>query len=275
MNRRGEIAWSTKRVSGRILALGKLGISGRSTASTRWESTGSGRVERTTTSTDPQSWHCRIGMYISEPEFSSSATWRTSPTTPTTCRSPFTQSPTIALPSGSWPGHSRRASVSLIMMTGVAPVTVSRSVKSRPFFRVMPHGLHIAVADHAHERGRILIVLVSLALRSRTPRSVVTERQNVRQTGSLHAGDGSHALQQFVEVGILLGLRFVLRSWIDAPRRRVLGPESGVHLQHAQEAPDQQPGAHQQHTREGDLGNHQRRPRPHLSLASAGSALAQ
>src|ERR1017187_7935402 len=66
MNRRGEIAWSTKRVSAAALALGKLGISGRSAASTRSESTGSGRVERTTTSTDPQSWHCRIGMYISE-----------------------------------------------------------------------------------------------------------------------------------------------------------------------------------------------------------------
>ena len=137
------------------------------------------------------------------------------------------------------------------------------------------HGFDIAVADHAHERVRILIVLVRLALRSRAPRPVVTERQDVRQTGGLHAGDRSHALQQFVEVRILLSLRLVLRIWIDAPRRRVLGPESGVHLQHAQQAADQQPRAHQQHAREGDLGNHQRCPRPHMSLASAGAALAK
>ena len=101
-----------------------------------------------------------------------------------------------------------------------------------------------------------------MALRCGAPAAVAAQRKRVGESGCFDARDGFHTAEHFIEVSILLALRGVLASRIYAQRGRPFRPEAEVDVEDSKETSHQQAGPGQQHTREGDLGNHQRAANP-------------
>ena len=216
----------------------------------------------------PPVW--RIGRYISEPPAFSNASWRTSATTPMTVRPPSVM--TIC-PSGSWPGHNVRARVSLIITTG------SLDARSLSVQFVSPDRngnscrLEIPVAHNANEWLRRMVALpVNLPASGNTPRSVVAQRQDVRNPRRHNPRDRASPVQHIVDKGVLLGGTHNPETRIDSQRGRSLRLKSQIHVEDPDKAANQQARADEQDAGERDLGNHQPVAYPRMPRATAGAA---
>src|SRR5262249_21288685 len=112
----------------------------------------------------------------------------------------------------------------------------------------------IAVADDAYERRRTASPLERHALGAHAPGAVLAERKRIGDARGLYARYLLHPAQDVVEVRIALFGRRVAAVGIDANRRGVRRLESHVDLEHAEQAANEEPGAHEQHARKRDLG---------------------
>ena len=134
------------------------------------------------------------------------------------------------------------------------------------------HRGRVALGDDAHEGQRILAALVGDALRARAPGAIAAERQRVGDGRALDARRLPHAPQHVVDVrGALRGRRDAAVG-IDADRRRARRLESHLHVEHADQAANQQAGADEQHAREGDLRDDERVAHPGAAAAFGRSA---
>ena len=135
--------------------------------------------------------------------------------------------------------------------------------------------LEITVAHNANEWLRRRVALpVNLSYGRDSPRPVVAQRQHVGNSSRHNAGDRPGPAQHIVDKGVLLGETRDPKTRVDPQRSRALRLKSQIHVEDAEKAPNQQPRADQQHTGEGEFGNHQPIADPGMPLAAARTAAA-
>ena len=125
------------------------------------------------------------------------------------------------------------------------------------------HGAQIAGRNDIDERGAGIFVGSLHALDPRrAPRAVLSEGQIVGNACSLDAGDGADACDHFLEddTALLSGQRTIFISRhgvvvINFDGGRVFGLEAKIDAEDAEKAAQQQAGANEQHTGQGDLGD--------------------
>jgi CRISPR-associated endonuclease Cas1 len=127
---------------------------------------------------------------------------------------------------------------------------------------------------HRDECLRMTAIGVNLSSRGDTNGTVVAQWENVGNSGRDDTADGAGSIQDIVDKCILLGEIHDAETGVDAQRGRALGLESEVHVEDAEEAPNQQAGANEQNAGEGEFGNDEPVAHPGVSLAAARSAAA-
>lgn len=107
------------------------------------------------------------------------------------------------------------------------------------------HGTDVAICDHAYECvGRLTGGKIA-PFHTNAPTPVAAQGERIGETGGSNSRNLARPAQDFIEIGILLGLRVVLLAGIHAYRCGALGLKTQVDIQHVEKTANQQTRSYQ------------------------------